>query len=98
MGGAPLFLWCPPIRFQNCHRRLELRPLRYRSLTFSRNRTEHCFPVHAPMNAQLPAIPRIVPPPCSYSRRTCSVSSTSVLLSTPGPPLSLLSPEEIHGE
>ena len=28
----------------------ELRTLTYRSLTFSRNRTEHCFPVHAPMN------------------------------------------------
>jgi len=48
----------------------------------SRNRTEHCFPVHTPMNPQLPAIPRIVPPPCSYSRRICSDSSTSVLRST----------------
>jgi len=28
------------------------------------------------------AIPRIVPPPCSYSRRICSNSSTLVLLST----------------
>src|SRR6267378_5570734 len=38
------------------------------------------------------AIPRIVPPPCSYSRRICSNSSTLALLST-RPPLGRLSPK-----
>src|SRR6266436_2366832 len=38
------------------------------------------------------AIPRIVPPPCSYSRRICSNSSSLALLST-RPPLGRLSPK-----
>jgi hypothetical protein len=38
------------------------------------------------------AIPRIVPSPCSYSRRICSNSSTLALLST-RPPLGRLSPK-----
>src|SRR5260370_1218729 len=38
------------------------------------------------------AIPRIVPPPCSYSRRIFSNSSTLALLST-RPPLGRLSPK-----
>src|SRR5487761_2103373 len=38
------------------------------------------------------AIPRIVPPPCSYSRRICSNSSTLALLST-RPPFGRLSPK-----
>src|SRR6516225_7803610 len=86
MCGVPLLSGSLLVRLQNrideSHRRFQLRPLSYRCLALYRNSAEHRLTHHAPMNPNFLAIPRIVPPPCSYSRRICSNSSTLALLST----------------
>jgi hypothetical protein len=88
--------WRLAVRFQKRihegHRRFQLRSPSHRCLSFYRNRTEHRLTHMRRCIPNFLAIPRIVPSPCSYSRRICSNSSTLALLST-RPPLGRLSPK-----